>query len=138
MKSIVRRAFLKRSSQLGIASLAGSLLSAESLAASTIETDDDVKITKGPIAQVKREVHIKGPEPSLAPITNMYYVGSGLRRQETLLFMQSSDWHIMELGRKSEDNGRTWGPWIPIPTQTQTEGAIHSKWWCQSKWNRTA
>jgi hypothetical protein len=122
MKSIVRRAFLKRSSQLGIASLAGSLLSAESFAASTIETDDDVKITKGPIAQVKREVHIKGPEPSLAPITNMYYVGSGLRRQETLLFMQSSDWHIMELGRKSEDNGRTWGPWIPIPTQTQTEG----------------
>lgn len=49
-------------------------------------------------------------------------VGSGMRRQETLLFMQSSDWHIMELGRKSEDNGRTWGPWIPIPTQTQTEG----------------
>lgn len=52
----------------------------------------------------------------------MYYVGKGMRRQETLLFMQSSDWHIMQLGRTSEDNGRTWKPWIPIPTQTQTAG----------------
>jgi hypothetical protein len=28
----------------------------------------------------------------------------------------------MQLGRTSEDNGRTWTPWIPIPTQTQTDG----------------
>ena len=122
MKSLVRRKFITMSSQAGIASLIGAWALPEHLFAAPDKNNNVLLNTTKPICQVKKEVRIACPELSLAPITDMRYVGTGMRREETLLFMQSSDWHIMQMGRTSEDNGRTWKPWIPIPEQTQTVG----------------
>ena len=122
MKSLVRRTFLKMSSQAGIASLIGVWALPEHLFAISRKNNNAFIKTNKQICQVKKEVRIACPQLNLAPITSMDYVGSGMRREETLLFMQSSDWHIMELGRTSENNGRTWTAWLPIITPTQTLG----------------
>jgi len=121
MKSLVRRDFLKKSSQAGFASLLG-------MAFPTPGIKENQRASRLPvesanqICTVKKEVRIACPELNLAPTTNMHYIGTGLRREETLSFMQSSDWHIMALGRTSEDNGHTWTAWSPIPIQTETSG----------------
>jgi hypothetical protein len=121
MKSLARRTFLKSISQAGIVSLTGTLILPEYVEGMPGKHDTSEGTIK-PVCRVKKEVRISCPELGLAPITGMNYVGSGLRREETLSFMQSSDWHIMQLRRTSENNGLTWTAWLPMPTQTQAEG----------------
>lgn len=106
MKSLVRRTFLKSISRAGIISLTGTLILPEySKGISKEETLPGKK--SNPVCLVNKEIRIAGPQLSLAPITGMTYIGLGLRREETLSFMQSSDWHIMSLSRTSDDNGQT-------------------------------
>ncbi|HUZ61098.1 MAG TPA: sialidase family protein [Hanamia sp.] len=123
MKPLGRRTFLKGSSQSGIAFLAGTRVFPENLFGIGGKNNNNTLIkSNGKICQVKKEVRIACPQLSLAPITGMNYIGQGMRREETLSFMQSSDWHIMNLSRGSEDNGHIWSAWVPVPTQTQTSG----------------
>jgi hypothetical protein len=121
MKSLARRTFLKNISQAGIISFTGTLV----VPKYSKETPGQSHVTEGtgkPVCRVKKEARIVCPQLCLAPVTGMNYIGLGMRREETLSFTQSSDWHIMSLSRTSEDNGKTWSAWSPIPTQTQNVG----------------
>lgn len=117
MKSIARRTFLKKSSFAGIAAL------------SALTFPDDIfgmvgqlkNTPKGPVCSIKKEVYVSFSKPRMAPITDIYYVGNGIRREETRSFMQLSDWHESVISRISEDNGRSWSEWESIPArQVQT------------------
>jgi hypothetical protein len=122
MKSIVRRTFLKKTSKAGIVALLGAwtfpgLLSWE------IGNDSILSRKKHkPICKVRKELYVAYPKPGMAPITSMSYVGSGMNREEIRSFMQSSDWSESAQRRTSENNGRSWSDWMPVPKQTQTLG----------------
>jgi len=122
MKSLARRTFLKSISQAGIVSLTGTLALPEYSKGISKQEGTLPEKKSNPVCRVSKEIRIACPELNLAPITGMTYIGLGLRREETLSFMQSSDWHIMSLSRTSDDNGQTWSAWLPIPTETQTSG----------------
>jgi hypothetical protein len=113
MANISRRSFIKHSSKAGMISLLGS--------DAAFLTDPERKIPK-PLCRVKREVHVPYPGPRMAPITNMTYIGRGLKREETRSFMQSSDWAESTQRRVSENNGRKWSDWSPVPRETQSSG----------------
>lgn len=116
-----RRNFLKNLSNSGMASLSGSLTlfnpSKEEKARQQQSSE-----SLGPVGRIKKEIRISCPQLNLAPTTNMYYVGRGFRREETLSFMQSSDWKLTSYSRNSGDNGNTWSPWSPIPEHKQVSG----------------
>ena len=119
MRTIVRRTFLKETSCAGILTLLGTgsipgFLSAKDRRAETIK--------KKMVCRVKKEVYVPYPKLRMAPVTDMYYIGNGMKREETRSFMQSSDWSESVQRRISEDNGRTWSDWTPLPKETQNKG----------------
>jgi hypothetical protein len=122
MKSLARRTFLKSISQAGIVSFTGTLALPEYSKGISKQDGTLPEKKSNPVCRVNKEIRIACPALNLAPITGMTYIGLGLRREETLSFMQSSDWHIMSLSRTSDDNGQTWSAWLPIPIETQTAG----------------
>ncbi len=83
---------------------------------------DPVRKIPKPLCMLKREVHVPYPKPRMAPITKMTYLGRGLKREETRSYMQSSDWTESTQRRVSENNGRKWSDWSPVPGETQSSG----------------
>lgn len=122
MKLLARRTFLKKSSHAGIVSLLGAWSYPKFIHGMAGNNYKLLQKAKTPICTVKKEVRVAMPQLMLAPRNSMSYIGRGMRRQEGLSFMQSSDWSIMNLRRTSEDNGHTWSPWVHVPIETQTEG----------------
>ena len=122
MKKLERRSFIKKSSQLGMTSLFGGVSILDSRAASPSPHARTEWIRQNHVCQVKKETRIACPSLGLAPVSHVQYIGRGLNREERLSFMQSSDWHLMEIKRTSADNGSSWTPWKPIPISTQKSG----------------
>ncbi|MDO8544357.1 MAG: sialidase family protein [Opitutaceae bacterium] len=73
-------------------------------------------LSSGPICSVKREVYIPSPQPGLAPVINVKYLGEGLRRREIIGQQGKSDLAEKIKARFSDDNGRTWSPPVPLGT----------------------
>ena len=119
MKSIARPTFLKKNFLAGIASIISTALPGYLFGMSGNNGKTAKKNKKKPICSVKKEVRVACPQLRLAPITSMGYIGREMHLEETLSFMQSSDWGLMSLRRTSEDNGHTWSEWVTVPIQTQ-------------------
>jgi len=71
---------------------------------------------------IHREMYIPSPRPHTAPWIAARYVGSGVKREETLSFMTSSDWPHDTRRRTSDDDGRTWTPWRKEPDEHPIQG----------------
>lgn len=122
MTPIARRTFLKKTSQAGIVSVFSGLTIPGMITGKEINGNKlRGKIIK-PVCQIKREIYVAYPKPRMAPITDMSYIGRGLKREETRSYMQSSDWSESIQRRISEDNGRTWSDWTSVPKETQRLG----------------
>lgn len=75
-----------------------------------------------PICKVKKELYLKYPEPGIAPIVHMAYIGNGIIREEVRGYEQHSDWHEDRQRRISHDNGKSWSEWEPLENRTQYSG----------------
>lgn len=75
-----------------------------------------------PICKVKKELYLKYPQPGVAPVTTMTYLGLGIAREETRGYEQISDWVDDTKRRVSKDNGKTWSDWEPLVKRTQQSG----------------
>lgn len=123
MKPIItRRLFFKKSSVLGVIPLFDNYFTASTLFKKPLNKMNNRGQVNNKICQIKKEIRIACPELSLAPMTGMHYIGQGMRLEETLRFMQSSDYGIMNLRRTSDNNGRTWSEWVPIPNEGLVKG----------------
>src|SRR5690348_16673115 len=72
--------------------------------------------TQGAICSVEREVYVQPPTTGASTtLKRVWYAGPGLRRREIHLTSSKSD--IIDWGRErySDDNGRTWSPFTPLP-----------------------
>lgn len=117
-----RRKFIKQAGVAGIAGTIPSALFAQRMPEQSIVVENDKLLnqSKKTVCIVKKEVRVACPQLRLAPINNMGYIGRGSCMEETLSFMQSSDWSLMGMRRTSEDNGHTWTDWATVPIKTQT------------------
>jgi len=68
-------------------------------------------LNKHPIALVSREVYVPWTEQRGTPVLYAQYLGSGLKREESLRYEVASDWYEGGMVRSSQDNGRTWSDW---------------------------
>ena len=71
---------------------------------------------------VHKELYLASPEPHVAPIATMSYIGEGLRREETRSLIRSSDWADTVRRRESPDNGRSWTDWELVCREAPTQG----------------
>lgn len=76
--------------------------------------------SSGPICSVTREIYIASPQPGLAPVINVKYLGEGLRRREIIGQQGKSDLAEKLKVRFSDDNGRTWSAPVPLGTGPDT------------------
>ncbi len=74
------------------------------------------------IVRIDKEVYVPSPEPRVGTSVSMCYIGSGLRRQENRSLVRSSDWSDTHKMRYSDDNGRTWSAWEPVPDRHRVQG----------------
>ena len=74
------------------------------------------ELSPGPICTVSRDVYVPSPQPGLAPVVNVQYLGKGLRRREIRGLEGKSDLAEKMEVRFSDDNGRTWTPLAPLET----------------------
>lgn len=68
-----------------------------------------------PIADVQREVYQEHPAKGVGAWVSVRYVGPGVLREEIHTHMSTSDTPRKPLRRRSEDNGRTWSDFEPMP-----------------------
>lgn len=68
-----------------------------------------------PIVDVKRGVYREHPAEGASAWVSARYVGPGLLREEIHTQMASSDTPKKPMRRRSEDNGRTWSDFEPMP-----------------------
>jgi len=74
------------------------------------------------IAKVSRRVYIRSPHEGVSAMLGVTYVGNGLRRMEVLTDQSKSDWPENFMVRYSEDNGKTWTQWSPLPERKKRQG----------------
>ncbi len=72
--------------------------------------------SSNPVCTVKREVYIPSPQPRVAPVVGVQYLGKGLRRWEVVGLQGKSDLPEKMKEHFSEDNGRTWSAFTPLET----------------------
>lgn len=79
---------------------------------------------------VQRELYMESPREGLAVILGAGYVGTGLRRRESLCYECDGrdDLPFEPQERFSEDNGRTWSPWEPLPDVVSFEEGRADLW----------
>ena len=65
---------------------------------------------------VRREVYVPSPQPGVAPVVGVQYLGKGLRRREIRAQQGKSDLAEKMKVRFSDDNGWTWTPLAPLET----------------------
>ena len=82
----------------------------EAVAQTTMPWDEN-----RPIVDVKREVYKEHPGKGASAWVSVRYVGPGLVREEIHTQMLTSDTPRKPLRRRSEDNGRTWSDFEPVP-----------------------
>ncbi len=71
--------------------------------------------TNTPIVRVRQELYEGRPKPKVAPCVKEFYVGPGLERWQLHAFESVSDvWDDIKQ-RFSNDNGRTWSDYEPLP-----------------------
>ena len=120
MKKIDRRTFLSKSSLIGVTSIISASALPNFVFGAHIESSN---LSNKKICKVKKEIYAASPKPGMAIITNMSYTGyKGMRREEIRSFMESSDWSQTVLRRISENNGRTWSDFEPLPIVTHNMG----------------
>ena len=68
-----------------------------------------------PIVDVKREVYKEHHAKGASAWVSVRYVGPGLLREEIHTYMSASDTPREPQRRRSEDNGRTWSDFEPLP-----------------------
>ena len=76
---------------------------------------------------IHREVYSPSPQPGKAPWLSTRYVGAGLKREENLSFMTSSDWPHDARSRTSDDDGQTWTPWQETSDDHPVQGEF-TRW----------
>lgn len=77
-------------------------------------------VPQGQICAVRREVYAVSPRPGAAPVVSVGYLGKGLRRREVHGLEAKSDLAEKIRIRCSDDNGRTWTPFVPVDAGTDT------------------
>ena len=93
-----------------IAILAAGLWAAEAAAQTPMPWDENT-----PIVDVEREVYKGHDAKGVSVWVSVRYLGPGILREEIHSQMASSDTPKEPLRRRSEDNGRTWSDFEPVP-----------------------
>jgi len=73
-----------------------------------------------PVVSIRKELYEKHPSPECAPCVCECYVGPGLERWQIHAFESVSDVWDEVNERFSEDNGRTWSEYRPVPNANRT------------------
>lgn len=84
--------------------------------------------TNTPIATVRANVHRSHPRPRAAALGAIAYVGPGLQRREWRAIESKDDVADEQAARWSDDNGRTWGDWVPQQPSSLVDHAGVQVW----------
>ncbi|MDA0841382.1 MAG: sialidase family protein [Planctomycetota bacterium] len=76
----------------------------------------------GRICTVKRELYLKSTIDTGAVFMSCSYLGAGTRRQEVFFEEHSDDYFGSFRERFSDDNGRNWTEWQPVPARKSQQG----------------
>jgi len=109
-----RRPILNGRTQLA-AVLVISLFGIEAAIAETKE------LAAQPACSVKREVYLPSPQPGVSPVVGFQYLGKGLRLREFRCQQGKSDLTEKGMVRFSDDNGKTWTPFVPPDTGSEPQ-----------------
>ena len=82
-----------------------------------------------PIADIHREVYVPYVKERGAAVVGARYVGTGLRREETLCYECASDWSEGHRVRASEDNGKTWSQWELMHEEWPMQAGLSKEEW---------
>jgi hypothetical protein len=69
----------------------------------------------GPIVDIQRALYQEHPAQGVGAWVSVRYVGPGVLREEIHTHMSTSDTPRKPLRRRSQDNGRTWSSFKPVP-----------------------
>ena len=81
-----------------------------------------------PMVQVTKELIVRHPQQGVAALVGVNYVGPGLEREERHSTMAKSDWSEEPRRRRSEDNGRTWSDFEPLPQYNTERDGVRLHW----------
>ena len=81
-----------------------------------------------PVVQVTKELVARHPQPGVAALVAVNYVGPRLEREERRFTMAKSDWSEGPKRRRSTDNGRTWSDFEPLPPCNTERDGVRLHW----------